>query len=155
MIYFGLGILEPPGSTRRPSSSARWSRWPSAAPGPPRAPSAWRWSASRSAWTLSLGLAAGAIISGAYFGDKMSPLSDTTNLAPAMAATDLFTHIRHMLWTTVAERRHRAAAVRDHRAERQGRGRRGQRDRAHAGRPARPSSHRAAGHAAALVLCSP
>jgi NhaC family Na+:H+ antiporter len=49
---------------------------------------------------LNLGLAAGAIVSGAYFGDKMSPLSDTTNLAPAMAGTDLFTHIRHMLWTT-------------------------------------------------------
>jgi Na+:H+ antiporter, NhaC family len=50
---------------------------------------------------LNLGLAAGAIISGAYFGDKMSPLSDTTNLAPAMAGTDLFTHIRHMMWTTI------------------------------------------------------
>ncbi len=49
---------------------------------------------------LNLGLTAGAIISGAYFGDKMSPLSDTTNLAPAMAGTDLFTHIRHMAWTT-------------------------------------------------------
>lgn len=46
------------------------------------------------------GMVAGAIISGAYFGDKMSPLSDTTNLAPAMAGTDLFTHIRHMAWTT-------------------------------------------------------
>lgn len=44
---------------------------------------------------------AGAIISGAYFGDKISPLSDTTNLAPAMAGTDLFTHIRHMFYTTV------------------------------------------------------
>jgi len=44
---------------------------------------------------------AGAIISGAYFGDKMSPLSDTTNLAPAMAGTDLFTHIRYMMFTTV------------------------------------------------------
>lgn len=43
----------------------------------------------------------GAIISGAYFGDKISPLSDTTNLAPAMAGTDLFTHIRYMLYTTV------------------------------------------------------
>lgn len=43
----------------------------------------------------------GAIISGAYFGDKMSPLSDTTNLAPAMAGTDLFTHIRYMVYTTV------------------------------------------------------
>lgn len=52
------------------------------------------------AQNLHLGLAAGAIISGAYFGDKMSPLSDTTNLAPAMAGTDLFTHIRHMVWTT-------------------------------------------------------
>ncbi len=50
---------------------------------------------------LNVGLAAGAVVSGAYFGDKMSPLSDTTNLAPAMAGTDLFTHIRHMLWTTV------------------------------------------------------
>ena len=49
---------------------------------------------------LHLGLAAGAIISGAYFGDKMSPLSDTTNLAPAVAGTDLFSHIRHMVWTT-------------------------------------------------------
>lgn len=49
---------------------------------------------------LHPGIAAGAIISGAYFGDKMSPLSDTTNLAPAMAGTDLFTHIRHMVWTT-------------------------------------------------------
>ncbi len=46
------------------------------------------------------GMIAGAIISGAYFGDKMSPLSDTTNLAPAMAGTDLFTHIKHMMWTT-------------------------------------------------------
>jgi NhaC family Na+:H+ antiporter len=46
------------------------------------------------------GLAAGAIISGAYFGDKMSPLSDTTNLAPAVAGTDLFTHIRYMVITT-------------------------------------------------------
>jgi len=42
----------------------------------------------------------GAIISGAYFGDKMSPLSDTTNLAPAVAGTDLFSHIRHMVYTT-------------------------------------------------------
>ena len=49
---------------------------------------------------LSNGLIAGAIISGAYFGDKMSPLSDTTNLAPAMAGTDLFTHIRYMMYTT-------------------------------------------------------
>jgi len=49
---------------------------------------------------LSPATAAGAIISGAYFGDKMSPLSDTTNLAPAVAGTDIFSHIRHMIWTT-------------------------------------------------------
>ncbi len=47
------------------------------------------------------GIIAGAIISGAYFGDKMSPLSDTTNLAPAMAGTDLITHIKYMALTTV------------------------------------------------------
>jgi len=45
-------------------------------------------------------MAAGAIISGAYFGDKMSPLSDTTNLAPAMAGANLFDHVRHMVYTT-------------------------------------------------------
>ncbi|AUS06148.1 Na+/H+ antiporter NhaC [Pseudotamlana carrageenivorans] len=50
---------------------------------------------------LHPGMIAGAVISGAYFGDKMSPLSDTTNLAPAMAGTDLFTHIRYMAITTV------------------------------------------------------
>ena len=49
---------------------------------------------------FSPGIVAGAVISGAYFGDKMSPLSDTTNLAPAMAGTDLFTHIRYMVYTT-------------------------------------------------------
>ena len=49
---------------------------------------------------LDPAIAAGAIISGAYFGDKMSPLSDTTNLAPAVVHTDIFTHIRHMAWTT-------------------------------------------------------
>ena len=50
---------------------------------------------------LHEGMIAGAVLSGAYFGDKMSPLSDTTNLAPAMAGTDLFTHIRYMVYTTV------------------------------------------------------
>ncbi len=50
---------------------------------------------------LSVEVTAGAVISGAYFGDKMSPLSDTTNLAPAMVGADLFVHIRHMTWTTV------------------------------------------------------
>src|SRR5690554_4677836 len=47
------------------------------------------------------GIIAGAIISGAYFGDKMSPLSDTTNLAPAVSGTDLFSHIRYMIWTAI------------------------------------------------------
>ncbi|MFT4534235.1 MAG: NhaC family Na+:H+ antiporter [Saprospiraceae bacterium] len=50
---------------------------------------------------IPTGMIAGAVISGAYFGDKMSPLSDTTNLAPAMAGTDLFTHIKYMSFTTV------------------------------------------------------
>jgi len=49
---------------------------------------------------LSLPISAGAIISGAYFGDKLSPLSDTTNLAAAVSNSDLFDHIQHMLWTT-------------------------------------------------------
>ncbi|MCW8124950.1 Na+/H+ antiporter NhaC [Microbulbifer halophilus] len=50
---------------------------------------------------LSPAITAGAVISGAYFGDKMSPLSDTTNVAAAVTSNDLFLHIRHMLWTTV------------------------------------------------------
>ena len=50
---------------------------------------------------ISSAMAAGAIISGAYFGDKLSPLSDTTNLAPAMAGGELFSHIRYMMYTTV------------------------------------------------------
>ena len=50
---------------------------------------------------ISLGMTAGAVLSGAYFGDKMSPLSDTTNLAPAMAGAELFTHIKYMAITTV------------------------------------------------------
>lgn len=53
------------------------------------------------ALNIPLGMTAGAILSGAYFGDKISPLSDTTNLAPAMAGTDLFTHIKYMLYTTI------------------------------------------------------
>jgi len=53
-----------------------------------------------SAMGIHEGIVAGAIISGSYFGDKMSPMSDTTNLAPAMAGTDLFTHIRYMVYTT-------------------------------------------------------
>lgn len=50
---------------------------------------------------IPLPIVAGAIVSGAYFGDKMSPLSDTTNLAPAMAGTTLFEHIKHMLYTSI------------------------------------------------------
>ena len=53
------------------------------------------------AMEINPALVAGAIISGAYFGDKVSPLSDTTNLAPAMANVDLFVHIRYMMYTTV------------------------------------------------------
>jgi NhaC family Na+:H+ antiporter len=50
---------------------------------------------------FNLGMVAGAVVSGAYFGDKLSPMSDTTNLAPAMAGTDLFTHIKYMMITTI------------------------------------------------------
>ncbi|MCK5775745.1 MAG: sodium:proton antiporter, partial [Bacteroidales bacterium] len=50
---------------------------------------------------MSVEMTAGAIISGSYFGDKLSPLSDTTNLAPAVSGSDLYTHIKHMLWTTI------------------------------------------------------
>ena len=50
---------------------------------------------------LSTSVTAGAVISGAYFGDKLSPLSETTNLAPAVAGSELFAHIRYMLWTTI------------------------------------------------------
>ncbi len=50
---------------------------------------------------VSVGMTAGAVLSGAYFGDKMSPLSDTTNLAPAMAGGELFSHIKYMSLTTI------------------------------------------------------
>lgn len=50
---------------------------------------------------ISMGMTAGAVLSGAYFGDKMSPLSDTTNLAPAMAGGELFSHIKYMAYTTI------------------------------------------------------
>lgn len=53
------------------------------------------------ALNLSLPISAGAIISGAYFGDKLSPLSETTNLAAAVTSNNLFNHIQHMLWTTI------------------------------------------------------
>lgn len=50
---------------------------------------------------VSLPATAGAVIAGSYFGDKLSPLSDTTNLAPISAGSDLYAHIKHMLWTTI------------------------------------------------------
>jgi NhaC family Na+:H+ antiporter len=50
---------------------------------------------------MSPAITAGSIVSGAYFGDKLSPMSDTTNLASAATGVDLFDHIRHMLWTTL------------------------------------------------------
>jgi NhaC family Na+:H+ antiporter len=53
------------------------------------------------ALNIDPGMTAGAVVSGAYFGDKLSPLSDTTNLAPAAAGAELFEHIRHMLYSTV------------------------------------------------------
>jgi len=54
-----------------------------------------------SGFEMSTAVTAGAVISGAYFGDKLSPLSETTNLAPAVAGSELFNHIRYMLWTTI------------------------------------------------------
>ena len=50
---------------------------------------------------VALAPVAGAVVSGAYFGDKISPLSDTTNFAPVVAGTDLYSHIKHLLWTTI------------------------------------------------------
>jgi len=52
------------------------------------------------AFNIPPSMTAGAVISGAYFGDKMSPLSDTTNLASAISGTDLYTHIKYMMYTT-------------------------------------------------------
>ncbi|MFN3753856.1 Na+/H+ antiporter NhaC [Flavobacterium sp.] len=101
MIYYGLQILSP--SIFLPSALIICSLI-SIATG-----SSWTTSATvgialigiGGALGFDLGMVAGAVISGAYFGDKLSPLSDTTNLAPAMAGTDLFTHIRYMTLTTV------------------------------------------------------
>lgn len=50
---------------------------------------------------MSVVITAAAVVSGAYFGDKMSPLSDTTNLAPAVSGTEIFAHIRYMTWVSV------------------------------------------------------
>lgn len=101
MIYYGLQILNP---TIFLAATVVICSIISVATG-----SSWTTSATvgialigiANALDISLGMTAGAILSGAYFGDKMSPLSDTTNLAPAMAGTDLFTHIRYMALTTV------------------------------------------------------
>lgn len=100
MIYYGLDILNP---TIFLFAACVVSAVVSLATG-----SSWSTSATigialmgiGQALGMHQGLIAGAVISGAYFGDKMSPLSDTTNLAPAMAGTDLFTHIRYMALTT-------------------------------------------------------
>ncbi len=101
MIYYGLQILNP---TIFLVAACIVSAVVSLATG-----SSWSTVATLGVALLGIGRAlgipdgviGGAIISGAYFGDKMSPLSDTTNLAPAMAGTDLFTHIRYMAWTTI------------------------------------------------------
>jgi len=101
MVYYGLQVLSP--AIFLPSSVVI-AAIISIATG-----SSWTTSATvgialvgiGSALGIPTGMIAGAVISGAYFGDKMSPLSDTTNLAPAMAGTDLFTHIRYMAMTTI------------------------------------------------------
>ncbi len=100
MIYYGLDILNP---TIFLFAACLVSAVVSLATG-----SSWSTAATIGVALIGIGRAldlpdgviAGAVISGAYFGDKMSPLSDTTNLAPAMAGTDLFTHIRYMALTT-------------------------------------------------------
>jgi NhaC family Na+:H+ antiporter len=100
MVYYGLKILNP---TIFLFASAIISALISLATG-----SSWSTVATIGVALLGIGKAlglpeeviGGAIISGAYFGDKMSPMSDTTNLAPAMAGTDLFTHIKYMMYTT-------------------------------------------------------
>jgi len=101
MIYYGLQILNP--SIFLPAT-VLISSFISIATG-----SSWTTSATIGIAFMGIGgalgfpeaMVAGAVLSGAYFGDKMSPMSDTTNLAPAMAGTDLFTHIRYMMITTI------------------------------------------------------
>lgn len=101
MIYYGLKILDP--SIFLPASVIICAII-SIATG-----SSWTTSATvgialigiGNALGINPGMTAGAVISGAYFGDKMSPLSDTTNLAPAMAGGELFSHIKYMTYTTV------------------------------------------------------
>ncbi|MEL7500754.1 MAG: Na+/H+ antiporter NhaC family protein [Planctomycetota bacterium] len=101
MVYYGLAILEP---SYFLVAATIICAVVSVATG-----SSWSTVATVGVALIGIGTAlgasppmtAGAIISGAYFGDKLSPLSDTTNLASAMAGTDLIVHIRYMLWTTV------------------------------------------------------
>lgn len=101
MIYYGLQILNP---TFFLVSSVIISALVATATG-----SSWTTSATIGIALIGIGnslgidtaMTAGAVISGGYFGDKMSPMSDTTNLAPAMAGTDLITHIRYMTITTI------------------------------------------------------
>jgi len=101
MIYYGLKILSP--GIFLPATAIICALI-SLATG-----SSWGTSATVGIALIGIGQAlgmneamvAGAVVSGAYFGDKLSPLSDTTNLAPAMAGTDLFTHIKYMLYTTI------------------------------------------------------
>lgn len=101
MVYYGLAILEP---SYFLVAAAIICAIVSIATG-----SSWSTVATVGIALIGIGnalgtpapMTAGAIISGAYFGDKLSPLSDTTNLAAAMAGTNLITHIRYMLWTTV------------------------------------------------------
>jgi NhaC family Na+:H+ antiporter len=101
MIYYGLEILNP---TIFLPATVLISSIISIATG-----SSWTTSATvgialigiGNALGIPMGMTAGAVLSGAYFGDKMSPLSDTTNLAPAMAGGELFSHIRYMTITTI------------------------------------------------------
>lgn len=101
MVYYGLAVLEP---SYFLVASTIICAIVSIATG-----SSWSTVATVGVALIGIGTAlgaspamtAGAIISGAYFGDKLSPLSDTTNLAAAMAGTDLVVHIRYMLWTTI------------------------------------------------------
>ena len=101
MVYYGLQVLEPgiflPASVIIAAiiSIATGSSWTTSAT------VGIALVAIGTALGIAPGMVAGAVISGAYFGDKMSPLSDTTNLAPAMAGTDLFTHIKYMSLTTI------------------------------------------------------
>ena len=101
MIYYGLSLLQP--STFLISTVVICAII-SIATG-----SSWTTSATvgiamigiANALGIDAGMAAGAVVSGGYFGDKLSPMSDTTNLAPAMAGTDLFTHIKYLTYTTI------------------------------------------------------